>query len=290
MREIIWVDDYFSEEQTGGAELTSKALIDESPFKIQKVKSIVVNEAMVRDNDDKLWIFGNFAHLKYSLIELIVQYLDYVVIEYDYKYCMERLPQLCEQVEGVKCDCANGLGEAYIAPFMRGALMVYFMSVQQQTHYVDLFDGINARVLSSVLDEATLNHCAELRKNTKKNHKTAILGSGSWVKNVGNTVSYCEHNDIDYELLGRMPYERLLKTLAGYEKFLYMPQGYDTCPRITIEAKLLGCSVILGDYVQHREENWYSTIETIEDHMKSRPKEFWNEVIHLCESTHGQRV
>ena len=50
----------------------------------------------------------------------------------------------------------------------------------------------------------------------------------------------------DYEAVWGLPYKDLLEKLAQAEGFVYLPQGGDTCPRMTIEARLLDCELILN--------------------------------------------
>ena len=60
----------------------------------------------------------------------------------------------------------------------------------------------------------------------------------------------------------------------------FLPKGSDTCPRLVIEAKLLGCKLQLNDNVLHAKEKWFDTedIEEIEKHLREQPKKFWDVV------------
>ena len=83
--QIIFVSDLFAEEYVGGAELTSEALIQESPFRVQKLKSKNVTLSTLEQGAGKFWIFGNFSQLNPELIPSIVGNLKYAILEYDYK-------------------------------------------------------------------------------------------------------------------------------------------------------------------------------------------------------------
>jgi len=72
----------------------------------------------------------------------------------------------------------------------------------------------------------------------------------------------------------------MLSKLSSAKGLCFKPTGLDTCPRLVIEAKLLGCELELNNNVQHAEEEWFSTTDsnkTIE-YLKTRPQHFWNEV------------
>jgi glycosyltransferase involved in cell wall biosynthesis len=69
-----------------------------------------------------------------------------------------------------------------------------------------------------------------------------------------------------------------LEKLATAEGFVYLPKGGDTCPRMVIEAKLLGCEMHLNDNVQHAKEEWFATddLEAIHEYLYAARGLFWN--------------
>jgi glycosyltransferase involved in cell wall biosynthesis len=75
----------------------------------------------------------------------------------------------------------------------------------------------------------------------------------------------------------------MLSKLAHAEGFVYLPKGYDTCPRMVIEAKLLGCKLHLNENVQHKDEEWFSTddVEEIEEYLYSATSLFWNGITNI---------
>ena len=49
-----------------------------------------------------------------------------------------------------------------------------------------------------------------------------------------------------------MEYDETLETIAKAQGLCFLPVGGDTCPRLVIEAQLLGCQVALNENVQHK--------------------------------------
>jgi hypothetical protein len=49
---------------------------------------------------------------------------------------------------------------------------------------------------------------------------------------------------------------------------------------MVIEAKLLGCKLILNENVQHKDEPWFATenLEEIFQYLSDAPSRFWNAV------------
>ena len=74
-----------------------------------------------------------------------------------------------------------------------------------------------------------------------------VLGSNSWIKGADDAEDWCKENNKDYEVVWGIPHSEVLKKLAKSEGFVYLPKGNDTCPRMVIEAKLLGCKLQLND-------------------------------------------
>ena len=144
--EIIFVADMFVEDYVGGAELTTQALIDSSPFNVQKIKSRDVTMSLLEDGVEKYWIFGNYSSLDINLIPSIVGNLDYSVLEYDYKYCKWRSPEKCTSIEQVPCTCETSEKGKMISAFMYGAKSILVLTSKEKD-YIDNKDaefGINS--------------------------------------------------------------------------------------------------------------------------------------------------
>jgi hypothetical protein len=131
-------------------------------------------------------------------------------------------------------------------------------------------------VLSSVFEKADLKYM-DLLKDNEKNDKYLILKSGSWIKGTNDCIEYAKKNNLKYELIEGLPYHELLIKMSLSKGLIFMPLGGDTCPRIVIEAKMLGCDIILNDYVQHKDETWFSgTQVTCYEYLKERTNIFWS--------------
>ena len=277
----------FIEDYAGGAELTTQALIDSSPFSIQKIKSRDVTIQSLNDGVQKYWIFGNFASLNPELIPSIVGNLDYSILEYDYKYCKWRSPEKCETIEGVSCTCEYSEKGKMISALMYGAKSLWWMSEKQQEKYHSMFPFLAERenvVLSSVFDEAFFRRLKELREKYEDTKKEGwiVLGSESWIKGFEDSRDWCDQNDKEYEVIWDMPYNVVLEKLAKSEGFVYLPRGGDTCPRMVIEAKLLGCDLHINHQVQHRDEIWFDTEDMFdtEAYLYAARERFWNSIKH----------
>ena len=284
--DVIFVSDMFVEDYVGGAELTSQALIDSSPFRIHKLHSELVTPQLIRDYRDKFWIFGNFANLLRNpfILHDISTTLKYTVLEYDYKYCKYRSPEKCEAMTKTPCRCHNESIGRLVHQFYQYSIGMWWMSRAQFNKYIQVFPSLASHkntVLSSVFDVKTLTLIDKLQEQHKDRERSGwiVLGSNSWVKGYDEAVQWCKAHDKSYEVVWNLPYEQLLNKLAASEGFVYLPAGADTCPRMVIEAKLLGCKLILNNNVQHAVEPWFDgTPNELTQYLKKAPGIFWNDV------------
>ena len=273
---IIFVADLFAEQYKGGAELTTEAIYQSSLMPVHKAISSTLNVEILKEHQDAFWIFGNFASLSEDCLLYAIKNLKYSVLEYDYKYCKFRSPSKHIEKEG-SCDCHNSRHGKIVAMFLHASVHNWWMSEGQKNIYQELFPFLQEgnQVLSSVFSDRTLDYIESL--DTKnKNDKWVIMNSESWIKGVDDAVSYAKENNLEYELLWGLEHKEFLKKLAKSKGLIFLPKGNDTCPRMVIEAKLLGCELVLNDGVQHKDEEWFATKDTAMEYLRQRTKTYWN--------------
>lgn len=281
--QIVFVADMFVDDYVGGAELTTEALIKTSPLTVMKVRSKDVDMDLLQRGHNKFWIFGNFAGIDKNLIPTIVANMQYSVLEYDYKYCRYRSAEKHQACEMTPCNCASEWNGQVISVFLHGAKSIWWMSERQKAKYVKEFPtlaNIKNTVLSSVFDDETLVRIADLREKYRTIERKGwiVLGSQSWVKGWQAAEEWCKQNNKQYETVWNVPYGELLEKLAAAEGFVYLPAGGDTCPRMVIEAKLLGCKLHLNENVEHATEEWFDTDDALltESYLYAARNVFWN--------------
>ena len=275
MPKVVFVADYFAEDLIGGAELSTEALIECSPYPVVRLRSRDVDEAKIFEHGDAFWIFTNFTKLNHGLIPLIIRRLDYCIIEYDYKYCVYRSPEVHRLTENMECNCVN----PFIRDFFTNSKINWFMSERQMSWYgkkIPIMQEKLCAVLSSVFSNTTLDLIKSLKK--EKREKTwVVIGSDSYIKGTDQAVQYCKDIGREFRLLKNMKYEDLLAELSESVGLIYKPRGGDTCPRLVIEAKLLGLDLDLNYFVEHKDE-WWFTDEMIEWTLRRNKPIFWDQV------------
>lgn len=281
--DIVFVSDAYADEYPGGAELTTEALLKSSPFKVHRLKSRDVSMELLEKGFEKFWIFGNYAALDHSLIPTICANMRYSVIEYDYKYCRYRSAEKHIDIEKKLCDCSDEPHGKMISAFMYGAVSLWWMSEEQQNRYEGLFPFLkekNSTVLSSVFDDETFAAIKVLKDRAAKQERKGwiVMGSPSWIKGTAEAEEWCKSQGHEYTVVWGEPYGEVLKKLSTAEGLVFLPRGGDTCPRMVIEAKLLGCKLHLNHNVQHKDEIWFDTDDLFdtEAYLYMSRDRFWN--------------
>jgi len=282
----------FADQYQGGAELTSEALVRSCPWSLFKVQSKNVSMKTLESGQNKHWIFGNFSQLSAELIPSIVANLSYSVLEYDYKFCKYRSTEKHELIENEPCNCSNEMSGKMISAFYFGAKSLWWMSEDQLNKYLNLFPFLgdkNNVVLSSVFDNEFFRLVEKLRNEAHGQERKGwiVLGSQSWIKGFDAAKEWCEETGKEYEVVWNLAYEEVLEKLSKAEGFVYLPQGGDTCPRMVIEAKLLGCKLHINSDVQHAKEIWFDTDDMFdtEAYLYAARERFWNGIKHALEWT-----
>jgi hypothetical protein len=276
---ICFVCDNFVEHKNGGAELSLEALIKHSPEEIIKVRSR--DFTIQKASGARLVVFSNIAELDFPVMRSVSKCLKYVFIENDYKYCCFRNPLKHKALEGVDCDCHKRYFGKEIEDFILGARKVFWKSIAQKEHYharLPVLSTVPSYVISCNFSHDDIEWFIELGKQ-KKNGKYLVMKSDSWVKGVEKSVAYCKKNGLRHKVVGDIEYKEFVQEMAKYSGLVFMPEGYDTCPRMVVEAKVMGLDVITNENVQHRDESWFTgDRDAMIRYLLERPIEFWRQI------------
>ena len=287
--EYIFVSDFFSDQLVGGAELTLEALLKKEEEKVYKINSSDVTKSFIEKNKDKVWVFGNYTQLPAEAYDSLIESdVKYSVVEFDYKFCAYRNLELHKTLEGAECDCATKEHGANVEKFLAKANTVFFMSQKQLDLHVKHLKSLkkkNCYMLSSAFNDEFFEKVKNLREkySEQKEDKWVISSSPSWVKGATDAEKWCVDNEKEYVKMHGIDYDQALELLAKSKGLCMLPAGEDTCPRLVIEAKLLGCDLEMNDNVQHKDEKWFDTdnLESIEKYLKNVPNRFWRKVANV---------
>jgi hypothetical protein len=287
--QLIVVSDFFVEDLIGGAELTLEAILKACPYSYKKIRSANLTEEFIDQNKDSHWLLVNFTGAsKTCIIDIATKTSGFSIIECDYKYCKYRSSHLHALSEpGRQCDCNLTEHGRFILGLFNRAKKVFFMSNGQLNEYKRLFPIMNQMtqnkliVHGSTFDNKTIEQLKQLyQKRKQDNGKWAILSGGSWIKNQKSTEEYCKTNNLEYELIGKLKPEDFINKLSEFHGLVFHSLGFDTNPRLTIEAKLLGLEVDINDLVQQKYDDWYNLpVEQLYAYLELLPNRFWENFV-----------
>tara|TARA_B100000963_G_C22616309_1_gene667521 strand:+ start:1601 stop:2497 length:897 start_codon:yes stop_codon:yes gene_type:complete len=281
-KDLIVVSDAFLQQYAGGAEMTLESFLDvaREKYNIHKINCSdltldVFNQIMNNFKNAK-WLFGNIGNISANVLNMVIfRVKNYDIIECDYKYCIYRSEELHQFKENITCNCHTNLQLTHlISNFYSNAKRIFWMSDQQKeiTNNKIRITCNNQITLNSIFEKTHINYIKNLKDNPelKRSNKFIILKSPSWVKGYDQAFNYCKKNNIEYEEVWNLEYSDLLKKLRTSKGLVYLPNGKDTCPRLVIEAKLLGCELVLNDNVQHKDEEWFENSDTIYENLYNK--------------------
>lgn len=283
--EVIFVQDFFAKELTGGAELTSDAIIKACPHKLFELHAHSITETMIRKNKNKIWIFGNQTMTAPHLLQLFIDLnIKYYFFEYDFKPCVFRSTKKHELSAG-QCDCHNKPHGLFMANWMTHAKVLFWCSGGQRDKFYDLYPQFKGKttdfVQSSTFYPETILNIRKVRERKERGEievldRWVILDSDSWIKGTSDAVSYCKERNMNYVLLKNLTNEQFLEELAKSKGLVFQPKDQDVGSRITTETKLLGGNPIVNDQVLHATEDWFNQeVSKIEDYLLDGPSRFW---------------
>lgn len=288
---VIFVSDLFVEDYIGGAELTSEALMAKSPHRVFKLHSQSLTIDMLQKNLDKYWILCNFTQVDSRVLEYLVARDDvrYSVVEYDYKYCVFRSEVLHQKQTNGPCDCPLRPHAMLVEKLYSKAQHVFWMSERQKETFLNKLPSLcflkddHHIVQSSTFEDSHLDFLLSVKNSTEKKFPIkvwAIQGSQNWIKGTQDTVAWAAQQKLATRVLGNMAYEDFIRAMSSCHGLIFRPLDLDTCPRVVIEAKILGLELLLNDNVQHKDEAWFKdkSPEDIVAYLRNRGDFFWKHI------------
>ena len=307
--EFIVINDLKSEDIQRGAALTLEAYLEGFPEDVMKelelpssftyIRSSEFHPFMVRSEEDIL-ILGNTTQLNVNHAMWIINRCRYFKINFDYNFCAIRNPMihnLAHQgvveykddlgiyLKSTECRCDLQVGNVQ-ASIIKNAICNFFMSIGQMKEFKKVFPKIEGYVTHSCFDKKSL--ATFKNYDNEKTKKTLIWNAPDYIKGAKNAIEYCEQNDLEYSLIDGVSHDEMLRHMSEHERLVFMPNAWDTAPRLTIEAKMLGCDVITNENVQHTDEFWWSQNKTgMHTFLSDIPRKFWWIVRNLGKKDEG---
>ena len=286
------VDD--SAIQLGGTSLTLNAITEPFKDECEFITTSQLTKTHLQFKYPKVWIIGNTLALTKESYESLIEIINTrtsVKIDFDYGFCKFRGPTPHRILGKTECDCLINpetatLKNLYASIKDKSSLIFYMSDMQRQIHQQAI--GIKddqSIVLSSCFTEDSFRKMKEYRSKPKSEKYAIIDGHQGWhseAKGVKKSINYAITKNLSYDVFKTSTHDEMLDKLSGYKGLIFLPVIEDTCPRITIEAKLMGLDVITNENSQHTTESWWNfSLDEIENYLKERPRLLHQKLIDL---------
>jgi len=282
---ILFLADKFDDEPRdevsnfpGGAELTDAAIIESCPYEVKKRKISELKSSELNDFD--LIIIGNLKTATNDQLVHLASNTKYILFEHDMRICRYDGDFLRAKKEPVhyflkRCICPH----FYLKKLYANSLGVIFLTERQYNIYKNnpFFKIQNMEILgSSVFDRRFFERIDNFRKKSVVKSGSAVFYSPHPVKGYKQSRDYCKDRGINpVEIFNKTP-DEVFNIFERSEQFVYLPAGMEWAGRMPVEARFLGCEVIINKNVGVAGEAWWNLSEDLAyDFLKDTPARFW---------------
>ena len=252
MKKVAFISDFFSDDILGGAELNDAVLISRLESKgveVTKLRTSSITDEQIITND--VFIVSNFVNLSERHKNMLML-KKYIIYEHDHKYIKTRNPSVFSDFKIPSDQIINK--EFYTNAFKVVVLSEVCKKIIQDNLNLTNVVSIGCSLWSS----SKLDYIRSISK-TPKTGKLCIINSSNLIKGTRESVEYCNGKALDYELIGPLPEKELLKKMAQYECFMFLPHVLETLSRVVVEAKMLNCKVMTKkNLIGAASEEWFS--------------------------------
>jgi hypothetical protein len=255
MTKIVFIADVFAEQWLGGGELNNQQLIEllkDRGCEVLAVKSETVKIDFLQNlQGDVRLIISNFVQLPEDCKNYIKEKCQYLIYEHDHKYLRSRDPSVFENYTAPDEEIIN-------LEFYKNAKAVICQSklhadVVKRNIKTDNVVSVGGNLWSLEI----LDLLSSLGKKKKK-EVYSIWNSHNPIKNAPLARAYCIRRNLQYDLIGDLPYKDFLDRLTDNKYFIFLPQTLETLCRVVVECRMAGMTVLTNNKLGAVSEDWFS--------------------------------
>ena len=294
MVRVLFLADQFSDaartrhdRHPGGAELTDAAAIAACPWPVTARRFSELSQGETEAYD--VLVVANSQSATAAQLAEIAGTGRHIAFEHDLRLCRWRgnFPMSIDPAHRrfQRCWCPHPESRAL---FARAAGVIFLTAFQERIYRNNPFFACGpSRVLGSSLFEVASLERAQRRSGAER-AGTCVFESPHRIKGFQQAVGYCRERGIEPARIRGLVPDDVLSLFAGSERFVYLPIGPEWAGRMVVEARLLGCEVVLNDNVGvSGEPFWGGSRELAFDFVADGPQRFWRLVEELLITPRG---
>jgi len=265
MKDVTFVADFFLSAMNRGAEQNDHTVIRLLNDKGLRVKYAMCDRLrFIKKNE--FYIISNFAQLGPDAIAQLVTHRNYVIYEHDFKFAPGRNPsQFLNHL--LHADAVQHRA------FYEAAQAVILLTTGQEEIFRKNLPYLNYTVTGlSPYEKKDLDQIRSINVDTFRESNTgAVLDFPHFQKGTSQSLTRCNELGITPVMLSSRPTKiEFLQDLAVGERLVFHPQIYESCSRLSMEARMLNMEVDHNGMIGAATEPWWEQsghdlIDLIED-------------------------
>jgi hypothetical protein len=239
--------------------------------RVQDVRSDQIEHA-------DLVVVGNAERAPTKLLRHLSDVGRHVLFEHDVRICRWRgdFPTSRDPIHALtqRCWCPHHRFQRLFA----SALGVIFLTHRQRRVYErnPFYRGGRNAVLGCSLFGTEFFERVAKQGAKAKSGQTVVFNSRQRIKGAREAMRYCAKNAIEPLSIRDLTPNALLDVLERSARFVYLPIALEPAGRMPVEARLLGCEVVVNENVGVAGEDWwFGARETALDFLRDGPSRFW---------------
>lgn len=246
--QVVFVSDFLISDCQGGAEMVDDTII-------RSLKLTPVRSRQVQNVDPyKLYILSNTFQLPEYVRAIFRIYQNYIIFEHDYKIHPTRQPNLFP-------NNIIPVQERINYEYYANARCVFLQSSDHEKCFKDnQVPGVFKTFHTSIWSNAELDLLRKYKRTEAKINKVAIMDHYHPAKGKDKAIAYCKENNLEFELIPKMPRDEFYKKLSEYTALAYFPIVKESFCRLVVEAKAMGLTVHSSNDYGVTTEEWYQSI------------------------------
>jgi hypothetical protein len=294
MPRVLFLADQFSdvtrsrnEKHPGGAELTDAAALQACPWPVttRRFGDLSPGESSTYD----IIVVANSHSATRQQLTEVAGTNRHIAFEHDLRVCRWRgnFPKSIDPAHrrSHRCWCPHPESREFFA----SARVIFLTTLQERIFRNNpYFSCGTSRVLgSSLFEQEKLERAAAAPD--RKRSGTVVFASPHRIKGFAEAQRYCRERDIEPSVIRGLPPQGVLELFAQSERFVYLPIGPEWAGRMVVEARLLGCEVVLNDNVGVAGEAfWKGGRAQALAFISDGPARFWRLVEELMNAPRAQ--
>lgn len=288
MHRVLYVADQFSDaardpisRYPGGAELTDEAVIQASPWPVERVH---ITELKPRHLADfTLHVLGNLQSATQEQCGAFARSGRHVLFEHDYRIChwrgdFEKSNRPYHRIFWL-CNCRQ---QKWGAAFTSAVGAIFLTQRQLNVYKSNPFVKLPQHVVlgCSVMGEPFFEAVRRYQEaGAPPGRGTCVIYSGHPIKGFREALRYCHKRGIEPRIIRDASPAEVLSELAAAERLVFLPRWAEPASRLAIEARFLGCEIISNEALGVAGESWWHAPDEVAfPIVRDAPARFWRAV------------